>query len=89
MFKDEVYRFMECFGLNAGGLISISGDTWKHHRKLLNPCFTPKILESYIPIFNKCSSIIVENIEKRYLNGDVFNVQDDLLPCSLDLVVGE
>jgi cytochrome P450 len=87
MYKDEVYRFMECFGLNAGGLISISGDTWKYHRKLLNPCFTPKILESYAPIFNKCGQILNRNINQLVEKGDSFDVLHSMLACSLDLVV--
>jgi cytochrome P450 len=87
MYKDEVYRFIECFGLDGGGLISISGDTWKYHRKLLNPCFTPKILESYSPIFNKCGQILCRNVTQLVAKGETFDILESMLACSLDLVV--
>jgi cytochrome P450 len=87
MHKDEVYDFMNCFGLNAAGLISSSGETWKNHRKLLNPCFAPKVLESYTPIFNKCGRILTRNLNQLAEKGDKFDVLDSMLACSLDLVV--
>ncbi|XP_063709170.1 probable cytochrome P450 313a4 [Culicoides brevitarsis] len=34
------------------GLMSAPAEMWKTHRKYLNPCFNPKLLQSFLPIFN-------------------------------------
>jgi cytochrome P450 len=88
-YKDEVYKFMEePFKLGCGGLISLNGDTWRHHRKLLNPCFTMKILDGYVPIFNKCARNMSDNVAKYAASGEVFNIEKNVHACSLDMIVG-
>jgi cytochrome P450 len=84
LYKDKVYKFLECFG--GPGMITINGDMWKIHRKVLNPCFNMKILESYMPIFNNGSRILAENIEK-HAGGDTFNIESYFHACTLDLVI--
>jgi cytochrome P450 family 4 len=88
-YKGEVYAFLEFFKKGSGGLITINGEKWKTHRKLLNPCFIPKILDSYLPIFNACSKIMVEKISKVADHKIFFDIEENIHCCSLDMICGE
>jgi cytochrome P450 len=86
--KDEVYRFM-ILPDSSASLVMSNGEHWKHHRKLLNPAFNPAILQSYVPIFNRCGRTVVESVERAVNAGQVFDIEESLHTCSLNMIVGE
>jgi cytochrome P450 len=87
--KDMTYRLFEkYFDVFVPGLIAANGDLWKNHRKLLNPCFAKKILDTYTPIFNKTSRVMIEVMEHHVADGGAFNVEQYIHRCSLDQIVG-
>lgn len=55
-----IFNSEECFDkinlmykqMNDYGLFVLNGDTYKHHRKTVNPVFNPVNLRSYLPILN-------------------------------------
>ncbi|XP_058817443.1 uncharacterized protein LOC131680751 [Topomyia yanbarensis] len=79
--KADVYRFFRC----EKGLFSSPASVWKVHRKLLSPCFSPVILASFVSIFNAKSAILVQRIEK-HLGQKVFNINEDIARCTLDMI---
>jgi cytochrome P450 len=88
-YKDEVYKFIEePFNGLPAGLITANGDAWRHHRKLLNPCFTMNILDTYVPIFNRCARNMSDNVAKHATSGKVFDIAKNIHACSLDMIVG-
>jgi cytochrome P450 len=88
--KADVYRFMEStFNVGVGGLISLNGDIWKHHRKLLNGCFKPDILKTYVSIFNKCARNMSNNVLNHVGQKEMFNIEKNIHACSLDMIVGK
>lgn len=60
---------------------------WKPIRKMLNPAFNMKILQSFIPIFNAKTNILLENLSKE-TNGRMFNVLTYMNSCTLDMISG-
>lgn len=82
--RDDVYDFVNLLG-DGGGLLTLKGDTWKTHRKWLNPCFSLKILQSYIPIFNEQSAIMMNNLRGKLTAGD-FNFYEFMDACTLDMI---
>lgn len=65
-----------------------AGTFWKPIRKLMNPSFNSKILQSFVPIFNtKTNSML------KKLDTEVGNTNFDILPfmnaCTLDMVCGK
>lgn len=85
--RDDVYEFINLLG-DGGGLMTMKGDTWKAHRKFLNPCFSLKILQSYMPIFNEQSAIMMENLEQKVDQGS-FNFYESMDACTLDMICRE
>lgn len=82
--RDDVYEFINLLG-DGGGLMTLKGDTWKAHRKFLNPCFSPRILQSYMPIFNEQSVIMMKNLEEKCGTGH-FNFYNSMDACTLDMI---
>lgn len=82
--RDDVYDFINLLG-DGGGLMTMKGDTWKAHRKFLNPCFSLKILQSYMPIFNEQSQIMMQNLAVK-INGGSFNFYEFMDACTLDMI---
>lgn len=58
---------------------------WKMHRKYLNPCFNPKLLQSFLPIFNKKSKILADRLKVK-LGKDEFDVYNFIGKCTLDMI---
>lgn len=85
--RDDVYEFINLLG-DGGGLMTLKGDTWKAHRKFLNPCFSPRILQSYMPIFNEQSEIMMHNLQGKCGAGN-FNFYESMDACTLDMICRE
>ncbi|XP_013142855.1 PREDICTED: cytochrome P450 4V2-like [Papilio polytes] len=56
-----------CFG---DGLVTASTETWKEHRKLLNPKFSLNYLLSLLGVFNKQARDFVKEFETHIDNGE-------------------
>ncbi|KFB52028.1 AGAP002196-PA-like protein [Anopheles sinensis] len=80
--KADVYRFFQC----ELGLFSASASVWKVHRKHLNPCFNAKILASFVSIFNDKSAVLVDQLRAHIDQRGLFNVNEYISKCTLDMV---
>jgi cytochrome P450 len=87
--KDEVYRFMILPNTKGTCLVISNGECWKNRRKLLNPAFNASILQSYIPIFNRCGRIVAESVDKLVSEGGMFDIEENIHTCSLNMIVGK
>lgn len=66
------------------------GDKWRSRRKLLTNTFHFKILESYIPIFNKHSQALMKNlISESEKYEPIKDINSLVKLCSLDIVCGK
>lgn len=70
------------------GLQFLAGAFWRPIRKLLNPSFNLKILQSFVPIFNNKTKIMLENLEKEAGNPN-FDFAPYMHACTLDMVCGK
>lgn len=67
------------------GLITSSGKIWSTHRKIIEPAFSLKILESFTEIFEKASKVFVNNL-KQFESGEAFDVFPIVQLFSLDVI---
>lgn len=82
--KGASYRFIQTFvGM---GLITMKGDDWKMHRKMLNPSFHYNIVNKFIPIFNKHLRTMVEKLNMK---SGQFDIHQVLKYCSMDMICGK
>lgn len=59
---------------------------WKEHRRFLNPCFSLRILQSFMPIFNKEVKTMVERLKLQAEKGGTFDMYEYMDACTLDMV---
>ncbi|XP_055321750.1 cytochrome P450 4c3-like [Sitodiplosis mosellana] len=64
--KPFVYEF---FPSKLGLLTERSSEIWKPSRRLLNPTFNLKTLQSFIPIFNEKTKDFIDEVGKEVGNG--------------------
>lgn len=67
------------------GLITADNPRWKIHRRLITPTFHFKILEDFVPIFNKNAKHLVNFMKENRMNAE-FDVYEDIVLCSLDAI---
>lgn len=83
--KGNSYTFIQkVIGL---GLITLRGDDWKTHRKLLNPSFHYTIINKFIPIFNKHLRLMVKCLEQQQ-HRDI-DILDYMKFASMDMICGK
>lgn len=68
-------------------LTPFTAETWKTHRKLLNPSFNLKILKSFIPIFNEKTLMLAEKMDQM-AGKEPFFFYDQISRCTLDIICG-
>uniref|UniRef100_A0A336LJ96 CSON006022 protein n=1 Tax=Culicoides sonorensis TaxID=179676 RepID=A0A336LJ96_CULSO len=78
--KSFVYNFFGC----EMGLFSCPAKIWKIHRKLLNNCFSLKIMQKYLPIMNDKSRIFTKLLEEEIGRGE-FDIHEYSTRCTLDI----
>lgn len=54
---------------NRRGLITSAPSVWKMHRKMLNPTLGPKIVSTFIPIFNEKTSKMIKIMKQQIGNN--------------------
>lgn len=67
--KAFVYEFL----YNRTGILTSEPRIWKEHRRALNPTLGPKMVTSFIPIFNEKSRKMVDLMERKL--GDKIDMQ--------------
>lgn len=82
--KGASYKFIE--NIVGMGLITLRGQGWKQHRKLLNPSFHYTITNKFIPIFNKHLRTLTKNLEQK--QHQTFDILEYLKTASMDMICG-
>ncbi|XP_067120808.1 LOW QUALITY PROTEIN: cytochrome P450 4c3-like [Centruroides vittatus] len=81
--KSPMYRMMHPW--IGTGLLTSTKEKWKQRRKLLTPAFHFNILETFQPIFNEHSFVLVQKLNKLEPNSWI-----DIVPlmslCTLDII---
>lgn len=61
---------------------------WKTHRKFLNPCFNPKLLQSFLPIFDKKCRTMTDRLASKLNSREEFDAYSVVGKCTLDMICG-
>ena len=83
--KSDEYDFMKPW--LGTGLLTSTGKKWMNRRKILTPAFHFKILEDFVDIFDKQSSILVGKLRKFEGQGE-FDIFPLTALCALDVICG-
>lgn len=79
--KPYMYRFLR----NITGLLASRREMWKQHRKALNPTFSTKVVNSFLPIFNAKAKILTEQMERHV--GTDFDIYRPIFKALTDTIV--
>ncbi|KAJ3644583.1 hypothetical protein Zmor_022304 [Zophobas morio] len=71
----------------GNGLLTLPGDEWKSHRKLLNVAFNQKILNSFVGTFASYSNVLVDKLEAE-ADDNFFDLVPILTRCTVDILIG-
>lgn len=83
--KTDEYNFLtEWLGL---GLLISSGQKWHLRRKAITPAFHFKILDQFIEVFDRQSSIFVEKIS-NFSRENPIEFFHPITMCALDIICG-
>lgn len=70
---------------NETGLFASSTELWKQHRRILNPTFSTKIMNSFIPTFNRKAKILVERLDQHV--GQEFEIFRPIFKALTDMIM--
>lgn len=69
------------------GLLIASGKKWHLRRKAITPAFHFKILDQFVEIFERQSTIFVENL-KKFPENQAIEIFQPIAMCALDIICG-
>ena len=82
MVKADFYDLLKDW--LGDGLLLTHGEKWFKRRKIFTKSFHFKILENFIEVFEKNSSIFVNNLKQ--FEGEVIDVFPKIALCALDII---
>ncbi|XP_015368249.1 PREDICTED: cytochrome P450 4C1-like [Diuraphis noxia] len=82
--KGPEYTFLKPW-LNKG-LLTSGNQKWHTRRKMLTYTFHFKILETYVPTFNKHAQCLAKKLENMASNDQRVSIYNHMTLCALDLV---
>ncbi|XP_055372835.1 cytochrome P450 4e2-like [Condylostylus longicornis] len=68
------------------GLLTSTGTKWFKHRKIITPSFHFKILNEFYETIRKNSRKFVDKLEIKAKTGEIFDIQNMLHYCTLDVI---
>lgn len=80
--KSPLYDVM----LLTKGLLIVSGEMWRSHRKILNPAFSVRVIQELIPTFDEKSKRFAEKL-KAEVGKKPFDVSTYMAACSLETIL--
>jgi cytochrome P450 family 4 len=82
------YSFRKSFEQAArNGLISLNGDEWRRHRKIVSAALHISILETFVENFAKNSDILANKLKDLADGITVHDIAPYLIRCTLDVMV--
>lgn len=78
--KPHFYQQLNC----DTSIIATNREIWRPHRRALNTAFNPKMLQSYMPLLNEKTRILMKVIEKHG-TGDI-DLYHILFICLIDMI---
>ncbi|XP_044732091.1 cytochrome P450 4C1-like [Chrysoperla carnea] len=82
--KDYYLKFTSIFA--GDGLFIAPAQIWKHRRKLINPTFNTKIVNSFHKKMVAKSNVLCKKLETRTSEDKYFDCYDSLFACTLDIL---
>ncbi|XP_035211833.1 cytochrome P450 4C1-like isoform X2 [Stegodyphus dumicola] len=67
------------------GLLTSNGKKWRIRRKLIQPSVQMRNMETYVPIFNEHSLVLVDKLKEK-ADESWIDAQHMIVPCSLDIM---
>jgi cytochrome P450 len=83
---DKPSIFYDVMGLSLG-LLGLDADSWRVHRKIINPTFNPKVLKSFLPIFIKKADVMIASISNK-VDGEEFDIFAETMQCTMRTIFG-
>ncbi|KAE9554216.1 hypothetical protein FO519_002580 [Halicephalobus sp. NKZ332] len=68
------------------GLLTSTGEKWRHRRKLLTPAFHFNVLNSFLGIYDEEAQILLKQLEEHADTGKTFNFFPYIKRCALDII---
>ncbi|XP_055606587.1 cytochrome P450 4d1-like [Uranotaenia lowii] len=82
--KSNEYDFLRPW--LANGLLTSTGRKWHSRRKIITPTFHFKILEQFVEIFDRQSSVFVEKLRPHAVSEEAFDIYPLVTLCALDVI---
>lgn len=73
------------FLYNRTGILTAEPHVWKEHRRALNPTLGPKMVSSFVPIFNEKSKKMVDLMERQV--GEVVDMHLIMFRAAIDSIM--
>lgn len=73
------------FLYNRTGILTAEPHIWKEHRRALNPTLGPKMVSSFVPIFNEKSKKMVDLMERQL--GGIVDMHRIMFKASIDSIM--
>lgn len=70
---------------NETGLFASKKDEWKKHRRVLNPTFNRKVMNSFMPVFHTKSQTLVQQLERHI--GTSFDIYRPIFKALTDMIM--
>ncbi|XP_075168510.1 cytochrome P450 4ad1 [Haematobia irritans] len=84
LYKEHLYSFLRPW--LGDGLLTSSGARWLKHQKLYVPAFDSEAIDGYMQVVNKTGAKFVKKLQQHAENGDMFDIQQLVKKCTLDIV---